>query len=65
VIYLDIALGFTWTSPFASQKLVWMNGPYKAGRSDKKSFVEDGLKQKLLQLGKNVSEMVLIMDILM
>jgi hypothetical protein len=36
----------------ASQKLVWMNGPFKAGRSDKQIFVENGLKQKLLQLGK-------------
>ena len=28
-------------------KLVWMNGPFKAGRSDKKIFKKDGLKAKL------------------
>jgi len=36
----------------ASGRLVWMNGPFKAGRSDKQIFVENGLKQKLLLLGK-------------
>ena len=36
----------------ASQKLVLMNGPFKAKRSVKQTFVENGLKQKLLQLHK-------------
>jgi len=36
----------------SSGKLIWMNGPFKAGRSDKTIFVEDGLKQRLLDLGK-------------
>jgi hypothetical protein len=41
---LGIALG--------SQRLVWMNGPFPAGRSDLKIFKEDGLKAKLAACAK-------------
>ena len=33
-------------------RLIWMNGPFKAGTSDKKIFKEGGLKQRLEQFGK-------------
>lgn len=36
----------------ASQKLIWMNGPFKAGRNDLNIFIEEGLEQRLLLLGK-------------
>ena len=36
----------------SSSDLVWMNGPFKAGCSDKKIFNEKGLKAKLKSLGK-------------
>ena len=36
----------------SSGKLIWMNGPFKAGRNDVTIFVEHGLEQRLLTLGK-------------
>ena len=36
----------------ATGKLVWMNGPYKAGNNDLKIFTRCGLKEKLLELMK-------------
>lgn len=36
----------------SSSRLVWMNGPFKAARSDNKIFREDGLKRKLQQIKK-------------
>jgi hypothetical protein len=36
----------------ATQRLVWMNGPFKAGTSDKKIFPKQGLMAKLASLGK-------------
>ena len=36
----------------ASGKLIWLNGPFKAGRNDLNIFVEEGLEQRLLLLGK-------------
>jgi len=33
-------------------KLIWMNGPFKAGKSDMKVFREHGLRDKLRQLKK-------------
>jgi len=36
----------------ATGKLIWMNGPFKAGRNDKSVFVGEGLKQRLLTLSK-------------
>ena len=36
----------------ASGRLIWMNGPFKAGRNDLNIFIEEGLEQRLLLLGK-------------
>ncbi|MEL7338863.1 MAG: transposase family protein [Bacteroidota bacterium] len=36
----------------ATSQLVWMNGPFPAGRSDNKIFAEDGLKDRLANIGK-------------
>jgi len=36
----------------STSDLVWMNGPFKAGRSDKKVFKEKGLMDKLKTIGK-------------
>lgn len=36
----------------STQRLVWMNGPFPAGRSDNKIFKNDGLKEKLESIGK-------------
>ena len=36
----------------ASQKLIWMNGPFKAGTNDVSIFQHKGLKQRLENLGK-------------
>lgn len=33
-------------------KLIWMNGPFKAGRNDNGNFVQGGLKQTLAAIGK-------------
>ena len=41
---LGIAIG--------SNRLVWMNGPFPAGRSDLKIFIHDGLKNKLIAIDK-------------
>ena len=35
-----------------SSRLIWMNGPFKAGMSDKQIFKEKGLKEKLKSVGK-------------
>lgn len=35
-------------------KVVWLNGPFKAGESDQKTFRERGLRAKLRQHGKKV-----------
>jgi len=36
----------------ASRKLVWMNGPFKAGKNDLTVFVGGGLRDRLRALGK-------------
>jgi hypothetical protein len=36
----------------ACSRLVWMKGPFKAGKSDGKTFVEDGLKDLLASIKK-------------
>jgi hypothetical protein len=36
----------------ASRKLIWMKGPYKAGKNDLQIFTGGGLKARLLQLKK-------------
>ena len=45
---IDYELGIS----LNSQKLVWMNGPFKAGKNDKFIFKHKGLKDRLHQLGK-------------
>lgn len=45
---LDYELGISLTE----SKLVWMNGPFPAGNSDRQIFVEQGLKDKLVATGK-------------
>lgn len=35
-------------------KLIWMNGPFPAGKSDQKIFREEGLQEKLEALGKKM-----------
>ena len=45
---INYELGISLTS----QKLIWMNGPYKAGTNDVTIFREKGLKQRLEILGK-------------
>ena len=36
----------------ATQSLIWMNGPFKAGKSDLQIFLGAGLRDRLSQLGK-------------
>lgn len=36
----------------STSQVVWMNGPFPAGRSDNKIFADDGLKQRLEAIGK-------------
>ena len=36
----------------AKRNLIWMNGPFKAGRTDLQVFVGGGLRDQLRQLGK-------------
>lgn len=36
----------------ADSRLVWMNGPFKAGSNDGKIFRDGGLRDKLMQIGK-------------
>jgi len=36
----------------ASGKLIWLNGPFKAGKNDLQIFVGGGLRDRLKQLGK-------------
>ena len=36
----------------ASRKLIWMNSPFKAGKSDLTVFTGGGLRDRLRQLGK-------------
>lgn len=35
-------------------KLIWMNGPFPAGKSDQKIYREEGLQEKLEALGKKM-----------
>ena len=45
---LNYELGISLTT----QQLIWMNGPFPAGSNDVKIFIQKGLKQKLLEVGK-------------
>ena len=36
----------------ASQRLIWLNGPFPAGRNDLQNFNEEGLRDRLKQIGK-------------
>ena len=45
---INYELGISLTS----NNLIWMNGPFKAGKNDKIIFTEGGLKERLLHLHK-------------
>ena len=36
----------------ATGKLIWLNGPFKAGKNDLHIFTTEGLKMRLLMLNK-------------
>ena len=38
----------------ATRNVIWMNGPFKAGRNNLVIFVEEGLEERLQSLGKKV-----------
>ena len=50
--YNKAGINYELAIAIATSRLVWMNGPFKAGRSDVKIFKNDGLKALLKSMGK-------------
>ena len=51
--YAKAGLGYELALSLKRNQLIWMRGPYKAGRNDKTNFVEpNGLRDKLVSIGK-------------
>jgi hypothetical protein len=50
--YAKAGINYELAISLTESKLIWMNGPFKAGQNDKKIFAEKGLKEKLRSLGK-------------
>ena len=45
-------LSFEVVCSLSESRIIWLNGPFPAGKSDIKIFVEEGLKDKLLACNK-------------